>query len=59
MDEGFYCLGLRGNKQQIPYYLESGHLLWSVAAGTGSKLVQRLFKQICGVAGVQSLSDSL
>ncbi len=60
-DEGFYCLGLDGNKQQIQSITSNpGHLLWSgiVPPERVPKLVQRLFQEDmwCGW-GVRTLSN--
>jgi glycogen debranching enzyme len=60
-DEGFYCLGLDSNKQQIQSITSNpGHLLWSgiVPPERALKLVQRLFQEDmwCGW-GVRTLSN--
>ncbi len=59
-DEGFYCLGLDGNKQQIRSITSNlGHLLWSgiVPSERAKQLVQRLFQPDlwCGW-GIRTLS---
>lgn len=59
-DEGFYCLGLDNNKQQIQSITSNpGHLLWSgiVPYERAQRLVQRLFQDDmwCGW-GVRTLS---
>jgi glycogen debranching enzyme len=59
-DEGFYCLGLDSNKQQIQSITSNpGHLLWSgiVPQERAQKVVQRLFQKDmwCGW-GVRTLS---
>lgn len=58
--EGFYCLGLDNNKQQIASITSNpGHLLWSgiVPKERAEKLVQRLFQTDlwCGW-GIRTLS---
>lgn len=60
-DEGFYCLGLDCNKQQIKSITSNpGHLLWSgiVPKERAEKLVKRLFQPDlwCGW-GVRTLSS--
>ena len=59
-DEGFYCLGLDGNKQQIRSIASNaGQLLWSgiVPPDRAKRLVQRLFQPDlwCGW-GIRTLS---
>ncbi len=59
-DEGFYCLGLDGHKQQIQSISSNpGHLLWSgiVPSERAEQMVQRLFQPDlwCGW-GVRTLS---
>lgn len=59
-DEGFYCLGLDHNKQQIQSITSNpGHLLWSgiVPQERANRLVQRLFQPDlwCGW-GIRTLS---
>ncbi len=59
-DEGFYCLGLDNNKQQIQSITSNpGHLLWSgiVPQERAQKLLERLFQKDmwCGW-GVRTLS---
>ncbi len=59
-EEGFYCLGLDNNKQQIKSIASNpGHLLWSgiVPQERSQKLVERLFQadMWCGW-GVRTLS---
>ena len=59
-DEGFYCLGLDGNKQQIRSITSNpGQLLWSgiVPSERAKRLVQRLFQPDlwCGW-GIRTLS---
>jgi glycogen debranching enzyme len=59
-DEGFYCLGLDKNKQQIQAIASNpGHLLWSgiVPKERAERLVQRLFQEDmwCGW-GIRTLS---
>ena len=59
-DEGFYCLGLDGNKQQIRSIASNaGQLLWSgiVPPDRAKQLVQRLFQPDlwCGW-GIRTLS---
>jgi glycogen debranching enzyme len=61
-DEGFYCLGLDANKQQIRAIASNpGHLLWSgiIPAERAERFVQRLFQPDlwCGW-GIRTLSSN-
>lgn len=61
-DEGFYCLGLDANKQQIRAIASNpGHLLWSgiVPTERAERFVQRLFQPDlwCGW-GIRTLSSN-